>query len=71
MKTAIETARLLAAKPPIAMRLNKRWFRETTEAGFTQALDTGIRIQKESYGSGEPQRYMEKFLAERAKKKSA
>jgi enoyl-CoA hydratase/carnithine racemase len=71
MATALETARMLAAKPPVAMRLNKRWFRETTEAGFNQALDTGIRVQKESYASGEPQRYMEKFLAERAKKKSA
>jgi enoyl-CoA hydratase/carnithine racemase len=71
MSTALATARLLAAKPPVAMRLNKRRFREVTEAGFNDALDSGIAIQKESYGSGEPQRYMEKFLAERAKKRPA
>jgi enoyl-CoA hydratase/carnithine racemase len=69
MKAAKETARMLAAKPPVAMRLDKRRFREVTEAGFNEALDSGIRIQKESYGSGEPQRFMEKFLAERANKK--
>jgi enoyl-CoA hydratase len=69
MAAAKETARMLAAKPPVAMRLNKRRFREVTEAGFNEALDAGIRIQKESYGSGEPQRFMERFLAERARKK--
>lgn len=69
MKTAMETARELAAKPPVAMRLNKRWFRELTETGFNQALDAGMRHQKESFSSGEPQRYMEKFLTERAVKK--
>jgi enoyl-CoA hydratase/carnithine racemase len=71
MKTAMETARVLAAKPPVAMRLNKRWFREITETGFNQALDAGMRNQKESFASGEPQRYMEKFLAGRAVKKQA
>jgi enoyl-CoA hydratase len=71
MKAAKETARMLAAKPPVAMRLDKRRFREVTEAGFNEALDSGIRIQKESYGSGEPQRFMAIFLAERAKKKAA
>lgn len=71
MSAAMETARMLAAKPPIAMRLNKRWFRETTEAGFNLALDTGARVQREAYASGEPQRYMEKFLSERAGRKSA
>ncbi len=71
MATARETAQLLADKPPIAMRLDKRRFREVTEAGFDEALVAGVRIQKESYGSGEPQRYMEKFLAERAKRRPA
>ncbi len=71
MNVALATAGELAAKPPVAMRLNKRRFREITEAGFNDALDAGIRIQKESYASGEPQRWMEKFLAERAKRRSA
>jgi enoyl-CoA hydratase/carnithine racemase len=71
MAAALALARELAAKPPVAMRLDKRRFREVTEAGFNDALDSGIRIQKESYASGEPQRVMEKFLAERGKRKSA
>ncbi|HJS30451.1 MAG TPA: enoyl-CoA hydratase/isomerase family protein [Alphaproteobacteria bacterium] len=71
MRAALSTAGELAAKPPVAMRLNKRRFREITEAGFNDALEAGIRIQKESYASGEPQRWMERFLAERAKRRSA
>jgi enoyl-CoA hydratase/carnithine racemase len=68
---ALDLARELAAKPPVAMRLDKRRFREVTEEGFNDALDSGVRIQKESYASGEPQRVMEQFLAERGKRKSA
>jgi enoyl-CoA hydratase/carnithine racemase len=71
MEAARETARSLAAKPPVAMRLDKQRFREVTEESFNDALDSGIRIQKESYASGEPQRVMEKFLVERGKRKSA
>jgi enoyl-CoA hydratase/carnithine racemase len=68
---ALDLARELAAKPPVAMRLDKRRFREVTEEGFNDALDSGVRIQKESYASGEPQRVMEQFLAERGKRKLA
>jgi enoyl-CoA hydratase len=68
---ALAMARELAAKPPVAMRLDKRRFREVTEEGFNEALDSGVRIQKESYATGEPQRVMEKFLSERGKRKSA
>jgi enoyl-CoA hydratase/carnithine racemase len=66
MAKALEVAALLAAKPPVAMRLDKRRFREVTQAGFDEALEAGIRIQRESYGSGEPQAEMAKFLAQRA-----
>jgi hypothetical protein len=51
------------------MRLNKQFFRDMTQAGFDAALAAGIRNQKESYGSGEPQRCMAEFLAKRAAKK--
>jgi enoyl-CoA hydratase/carnithine racemase len=67
MRAAMETARLLAAKPPVAMRLNKRRFKAVTQAGFHEALAAGVEVQRESYGSGEPQRFMERFLAEKAK----
>jgi enoyl-CoA hydratase len=59
----------LAAKPPLAMRLNKKHFREVTEAGFRNCLEAGIRIQRESFASGEPARMMEQFFATRAASK--
>lgn len=59
---ALALAEELAEKPPIAMRLNKQRFREVTEAGFHDCLEAGIRIQRESYGTGEPARMMEQFL---------
>jgi len=63
MAEALALAEALAAKPPEAMRLNKQRFREMTEPGFRDCLDAGIRIQRESYATGEPARMMELFLA--------
>ena len=56
----------LAAKPPVAMRLNKARFREVTEPGFRDCLEAGIRVQRESFATGEPARMMEEFFAVRA-----
>jgi enoyl-CoA hydratase/carnithine racemase len=56
----------LAAKPPVAMRLNKKRFREVTEPGFRDCLEAGIRIQRESFATGEPAHMMEQFFAVRA-----
>lgn len=69
MSRARQIARELAAKPPIAMRLNKQRFRAMTEAGFRDAIAAGIPIQRESYASGEPARMMEAFFRERAARK--
>jgi enoyl-CoA hydratase/carnithine racemase len=66
MSKARQIAQELAAKPPIAMRLNKQRFRAVTEAGFRDAIAAGIPIQRESYASGEPARMMEIFFRERA-----
>jgi enoyl-CoA hydratase/carnithine racemase len=71
MSKALEVARNLASKPAIAIRLNKRRFREVTEPAFQNACESGKRIQREAYASGEPQRYMAKFFEERRKKKTA
>ena len=70
MPKAREVAALLAAKPPIAMRLDKARFRAVTEAGFREAITAGIAIQRESYASGEPARMMEAFFRERAQRKT-
>jgi len=69
MVSATALAEELAAKPPVAMRLDKQRFREMTEPGFRDCLEAGIRIQREAYASGEPARMMEKFLAIRAARK--
>ncbi len=69
LSASVELARKLAAKPPVAMRLNKQRFREMTQVGFRECLEAGVRNQREAYGSGEPARMMTAFLAERAKRK--
>jgi enoyl-CoA hydratase len=65
---AREIALELAAKPPVAMRLDKQRFREMSDAGFADAITAGIRIQAEAYGTGEPARMMEEFFRKRGGK---
>lgn len=62
---ALALAEELGAKPPVAVRLTKRRFRELTQAGFDAAFEAGARLQREAYGSGEPQRVMTAFLDKR------
>ena len=59
----------MAAKPPIAMRLNKRRFRQVTQAVFDEAFASGGAIQAEAYASGEPQEAMRRFFANRAERR--
>jgi enoyl-CoA hydratase/carnithine racemase len=66
MAKAMEIAELLAAKPPIAMRLNKKRFRQVTQPAFEEAFKAGGAIQREAYASGEPQAAMAAFFAVRA-----
>ena len=70
LPAALTLASELAAKPPVAMRLNKARFREVTEAGFRECIAAGIRNQREAYATGEPARMMEEFLAKRAARKA-
>jgi len=65
LSDSVALAAELAAKPPVAMRLNKKRFREVTEPGFRDCLAAGIRIQRESFATGEPARMMEEFFAVR------
>lgn len=62
---ALEIAGELASKAPLAMRLDRAWFADMTEAGFRQTIEAAIRAHRESYGSGEPARKMEAFMAAR------
>lgn len=70
MEASLALAGELAAKPPVAMRLNKARFREVTEESFRECLVAGIRNQREAYATGEPARMMEQFLATRAARKA-
>ena len=70
MEKAREVAAALAAKPPLAMRLNKRRFREISEPDFAEAFAAGAAIEAEAFDSGEPQREMEQFFAVRAARSS-
>ena len=66
MPEALDIARHLAAKPPIAMRLIKKRFKEVTEESFQEAMDAAVRYHQESFATGEPQAFMLKFLDEHA-----
>src|SRR5262249_7092519 len=68
MSAALALADELAAKPPVAMRLNKQRVLEMTEAGFRDCLEAGMRIQREAFATGEPAHMMEEFFAARAAK---
>lgn len=64
---AMSVARELAGKAPLAMRLDKARLHEMTVEGLLDGLDSGVRMQRESYGSGEPARLMAAFLDRRGK----
>ena len=66
---SLEIAAELAAKPPIAMKLNKQRFRELTDAGFDEAERAGVLMQRQAFASGEPQAAMAEFFAEREARK--
>ena len=70
MSKAREVAAALASKPPIAMRLNKRRFREVSQPDFDEAFAAGADIEAEAFESGEPQKEMEQFFAVRAARSS-
>ena len=71
MPKALEIARHLAAKPSVAMKLNKRRFREVTQPAFDDSYKAAKRFSGEAYASGEPQLYTAKFFEERAQRKRA
>lgn len=70
MAKAMEVAKVLASKAPLAMKLTKQRFREMTEAGFRETTQANIAISKENYASGEPQKAMKEFFEERARRKA-
>ena len=62
---------MMAAKPPMAMRLTKERFRQVTQPAFDEAFENGGAYQAEAFASGEPQAAMRVFFAERAARRKA
>jgi enoyl-CoA hydratase/carnithine racemase len=60
---ALAVAAELAAKPPLAFRLNKQRFCAATQAGFDEAMEAARLLHRQAFEAGEPQRVMEGFLA--------
>jgi enoyl-CoA hydratase/carnithine racemase len=52
----------LAAKPPLAFRLNKQRFCAATQASFDETFEAARLIHRQAFDSGEPQRVMQQFL---------
>jgi enoyl-CoA hydratase/carnithine racemase len=67
---AISVAEELLKVPPVAMRLTKERLRALTQPGFDEVTAAGIRYSLEAYATGEPQRIMKGFLAEREQRKA-
>jgi enoyl-CoA hydratase/carnithine racemase len=60
---ALEIGEQLAGKAALAMRIDRAWFRRD-DRGQLQAHDRGgDPFHRQSYGSGEPARKMEEFMA--------
>ena len=65
---AIDMAKKLAAKPPVAMRLNKQLMREATQPGFDKAFGVATERHHTSFSSHEPQHKMDEFYEVRGRK---
>ena len=62
---ALAVAGELASKAPLAMKLDRAWFADMTEAAFRHTIDAAIRSHRQAYASGEPAEKMKAFMAER------
>lgn len=65
LSTAVERATALAAQPPGAVAKTKAWIRAMTESGYRDAFRAARKIQRDAFATGEPQRMMEQFFADR------
>jgi enoyl-CoA hydratase len=66
----LDQARKLAAKlgafAPLALKLDKQWARELTEARFQDAVQFAANAQRAAFEAGDAKRYMEAFLDRKA-----
>ena len=64
---AVARAEALGAKPPLAMALSKRRFREVTQASWDATLTHAASLAALAFGTGAPQRTAAAFLARKNK----
>ena len=63
-------ASMLAEKPPVAVKNNKKWFRQLTEESFEKCIDFACQAHKEGYAAGEPNEWHRRFFEIRKARKS-
>jgi enoyl-CoA hydratase/carnithine racemase len=59
---ALAIAAELAAKPPLAFKLNKQRFCAATQASFDETMEAARLLHRQAFEAGEPQRVMDEFL---------
>lgn len=64
---ALDIGERLAAKAPVALRLDRAWFADMTEEGFQRTIAAAIRAHREAYASGEPAAKMRAMMARSGK----
>jgi enoyl-CoA hydratase/carnithine racemase len=62
LPTALEIAGELAAKAPVAFRLNKSRICAATQAVFDETFEAARILHRQAFDAGEPQQTMQRFL---------
>lgn len=65
---AMKFCQKMAEKPPVAIKMNKQFFRRRTEHFYRDSLDFAVVAHTEGYKSGEPNEYQKRFFARKKKK---
>lgn len=65
LTTACDLAEHLAGKYTVAWARTKKRFREVALAGFEEAFRAGVLGQQEAFATGEPQAFIDAFLAKK------
>jgi enoyl-CoA hydratase len=68
MPKSLAIAEELAAKAPVAMRLDRAWFADMNEDGFKRTIEAAIRAHREAFASGESGSRMRAFLDKQQKR---
>ena len=67
---ARELASELAAMPPEAMRLTKKWLQQIAQPEMDRAFEAAIDLHRDSYSTGEPQRESAAFIDRRKQRRA-